>query len=82
MESEVERAKGRWLNGYDYEYEFAYCSECGRMQWTGWNTHAEAREMVVDFHKCFRFCPGCGARMTGGEYIEGEFREREATNEP
>jgi translation elongation factor EF-G len=62
----------------DYEYEFAYCSECRRMQWTGWDNHAEARKRVVDFHKDFRFCPGCGARMTGGEYIEGEFPERKA----
>lgn len=62
--------EGQWLNGDDYEYEFAYCSECGRMQWANWNTHAEAKEKVGEFHEDYKFCPGCGAKMTGGRYVE------------
>ena len=27
--------KGKWINGSGYEYEYAYCSECGRLQWAG-----------------------------------------------
>ena len=65
-----EEAKGQWLNGNEYEYEYAYCSECGRMQWAGWDSHSDAREKIGDFHKEYKFCPGCGAKMEGGCYVE------------
>ena len=35
-----------WINGDDYEYEFAYCSRCNRMEHAGWNTHAEAKDNI------------------------------------
>ena len=60
---------GTWLNGDDFEYEFAECSNCGRPQYAGWNSHAEAETMIGSFHANYRFCPGCGAEMTGGEYV-------------
>ena len=68
--------EGQWLNGDDYEYEFAYCSECGRMQWADWNSHAEAKEKVGEFHEDYKFCPGCGAKMTGGRYVEKKDKPR------
>ena len=58
-----------WLNGDDYEYEFAYCSNCFRMEYAGWYTHSEAQEKIPSFHEEYRYCPGCGAKMTGGSYI-------------
>jgi len=65
---------GKWLNGHDYEYEFAYCSECGHMQYTGWETHSQAKDNVADFHKKYRYCPNCGAKMDGGKYVERKHR--------
>ena len=62
--------KGRWKNGRGYEYEYAYCSECGRMQWAGWDTHKQAEENIESFADDYRFCPGCGAEMEGGEYVK------------
>lgn len=59
-----------WKNGTDYEYEFAYCSTCGHMQFANWNTHREAREMIKHYHETFHYCPECGAKMEGGTYIE------------
>ena len=64
------RTNGQWNNGTDYEYEFAYCSKCGRMVFAGWNSHAEAREKVVNFHETYKYCPGCGAKMEGGRYVK------------
>lgn len=61
---------GKWLNGHDYEYEFAYCSECGHMQYAGWETHGQAKEEIGKFYESYRYCPGCGAKMTGGAYVE------------
>ena len=61
---------GKWLNGKNYEYDFAYCSACGRMQWVGWNSHKEAEEKVENFAENYRYCPGCGAKMEGGEYVK------------
>ena len=66
----LSESKGRWLNGKDYEYEFAYCSKCGRMQWAGWDTHQQAKEKIGEFYKAFKFCPECGSEMEGGEYVE------------
>lgn len=66
----LSESKGRWLNGKDYEYEFAYCSKCGRMQWAGWDTHQQAKEKIGEFYKEFKFCPSCGNEMEGGEYVE------------
>ena len=62
--------KGKWENGTDYEYEFAYCSVCGRMQWAGWASHQDAKEKVGNFHEEYKFYPGCGAAMEGGCYVE------------
>ncbi len=62
--------KGRWKNGKNYEYEYAYCSECGRMQWAGWDTHKQAEDNIRSFADDYKFCPGCGAEMEGGEYVK------------
>lgn len=62
--------KGKWKNGTAYEYEYAYCSECGRMQWASWDTHKQARENIESFADEYRYCPGCGAEMEGGVYVE------------
>ena len=70
VEKALEDEDGVWQNGYDYEYEFAYCSKCGHMQYMGWESHDKARELVPTAHEEYRFCPHCGTRMTGGEYIE------------
>ena len=61
---------GKWMNGREYEYEYAYCSECGHMQWAGWDTHKQAEEKVGDFFKEYKFCPNCGSEMGEGEYVE------------
>ena len=66
----LSESKGRWLNGKDYEYAFAYCSKCGHMQWAGWDTHQQAKEKIGEFYKEFKFCPECGSEMEGGEYVE------------
>lgn len=62
--------KGKWKNGTKYEYEYAYCSECGRMQWAGWDTHKQAKENIESFAHYYKFCPGCGAEMEGGVYVQ------------
>ena len=62
--------KGKWENGTMYEYEYAYCSECGRMQWAGWDTHKQAEEEIESFASNYRYCPGCGAEMEGGVYVQ------------
>ena len=62
--------KGRWKNGKNYEYEYAYCSECGRMQWAGWDSHRQAEDNIKSFADDYRFCPGCGTEMKGGEYVK------------
>jgi NADH pyrophosphatase NudC (nudix superfamily) len=64
------RKTAMWKNGTDYEYEFAYCSACGHMQFADWNTHCEAREKIGHFHEQYHYCPACGAEMKGGTYIE------------
>lgn len=61
---------GKWMNGRNYEYEYAYCSECGRMQWADWDTHKQAEESIGSFADDYRFCPGCGAKMEGGVYVK------------
>lgn len=60
--------KGKWKNGREYEY--AYCSECGRMQWAGWDTHKQAEENIKSFACDYKYCPGCGAEMDGGVYVK------------
>ncbi len=62
--------KGKWKNGTLYEYEYAYCSECGRAQWAGWDTHKQAEEEIESFADNYRFCPGCGTEMEGGVYVK------------
>ena len=62
--------KGKWENGTKYEYEYAYCSECGRMQWAGWDTHKQAKENIESFARDYKFCPGCGTEMEGGVYVK------------
>lgn len=61
---------GKWMNGRKYEYEYAYCSACGRMQWADWNSHREAEDNIEDFADNYKFCPGCGAKMEGGVYVK------------
>jgi len=61
--------KGKWENGTMYEYEYAYCSECGHMQWAGWDSHREAEDNIEEFAHNYKFCPGCGAEMEGGVYV-------------
>ena len=63
-------SKGKWKNGTMYEYEYAYCSECGRMEWAGWDTHEQAKENIESFANDYKFCPGCGAEMEGGVYVK------------
>lgn len=70
----------QWLNGKNYEYEYAYCSECGRMQWAGWDTHRQAKEEIGKFYESYKYCPGCGAKMTGGTYVEKSTRGAERRN--
>ena len=62
--------KGKWENGTMYEHEYAYCSECGRMQWAGWDSHKEAENNIESFANDYKFCPGCGAEMGGGLYVK------------
>ena len=61
--------KGKWENGTMYEYEYAYCSECGRMQWAGLDSHKQADEEIESFARDYKFCPGCGSEMEGGVYV-------------
>lgn len=62
--------KCRWENGTTYEYEYAYCSECGHMQWAGWDSHREAEDNIEEFAHNYKFCPSCGAKMEGGVYVK------------
>ena len=66
----VRTDEGVWENGTGFEYEFAYCSVCGRMEFADFNSHADAKKKIKHFHEEYKFCPGCGAKMTGGRYIE------------
>ena len=61
---------GFWINGKNYEYEFAYCSRCGHMEHAGWDSHKEAREKIGEFYKEYQYCPNCGAKMEGGGYVD------------
>lgn len=62
--------RGKWKSGRGYEYEYAYCSACGRMQWADWNSHKEAEDNIEAFADNYKFCPGCGAKMEGGIYVK------------
>ena len=62
--------KGKWINGSGYEYEYAYCSECGRLQWAGWDSHKQAKENIETFACDYKYCPGCGVEMDGGVYVK------------
>jgi hypothetical protein len=59
------KAKGeaKWKLGAEYEY--AYCSHCGRQQWASWDSYREAIENIGEFHKEYKFCPNCGFEMKG-----------------
>ena len=46
-------------------YEFACCSSCGHLQYTGWDSRAEQSDKIGDFHELYKFCPNCGAQMKG-----------------
>ena len=67
---EAAMREGKWMNGRRYEYEYAYCSECGRMQFAGWDTHKQAEENIESFACDYKYCPGCGAKMNGGVYVK------------
>ena len=62
--------EGKWMNGRRFEYEYAYCSECGHMQFAGWDTHKQAEENIESFACDYKFCPCCGAKMNGGVYVK------------
>ena len=60
------------MNGNNYtpiahwksiEYEYATCSECGFMEYTGWDCTSEAKEKIKTFHETYKYCPGCGRKM-------------------
>jgi len=60
----------KWLPGCNEahwtlgdEYEYAYCSKCGRMEYADFESSTEAKENIGDFHKFHRYCSGCGAKM-------------------
>lgn len=54
--------EARWTtNG---GYEFAGCSNCGHLQYAGWDSRAEQAEKIGDFHELYKFCPNCGAQMS------------------
>lgn len=61
---------GKWVNGSEYEYEYAYCSVCGHMQFADWDSHRQAEEGVISFADNYKFCPSCGAKMEGGVYVK------------
>lgn len=61
---------GKWVNGSEYEYEYAYCSVCGYMQFADWDSHRQAEEGVISFADNYKFCPSCGAKMEGGVYVK------------
>ena len=79
LEKAVKRESGLWLNGDNYEYEFAYCSKCRHMEHAGWNTHAEAKVEVEDFYQVYKYCPNCGAQMIGGHYEESKRKRTNTT---
>ena len=56
-----EKYDAEWVRGG--EYEFAYCSRCGRMEFADWNTSKEADEKIGSFSKEYPYCPQCGAKM-------------------
>lgn len=71
----IASASAEWLNGDDYEYEFAYCSKCGHMEFADWDSHKEAKEKVGEYHVEHRYCSWCGAKMEGGRYVEKRRRK-------
>lgn len=40
------RGVGEWINGDEFDYEFAYRSACVRMEHAGWHTRKEATSEV------------------------------------
>lgn len=53
--------QAKWRLGC--EYEFAYCSNCGRQEYAGWNSTAESIDKISKFNESYRYCPWCGAKM-------------------
>lgn len=41
--------EGKWMNGRRFEYEYAYCPECGRMKFAGLDTHKQAEKNIESF---------------------------------
>lgn len=60
-EKDNNTVQARWILGC--EYEFAYCSKCGRQEFAGWNSTYESINKIGEFSKDYRYCPWCGARM-------------------
>jgi hypothetical protein len=58
-----QKYEAKWKLGAEYEY--AYCSHCGRQQWASWDSYREAIENIGEFHKEYKFCPNCGFEMKG-----------------
>lgn len=46
------------------EYESATCSECGGMQYMGWDSTKEAKEKIKTLHETYKYCPFCGVKMS------------------
>lgn len=60
-ETETNTVQAKWRLGC--EYEFAYCSNCGRQEYAGWNSTSESIEKIGKFKESYRYCPWCGAKM-------------------
>ena len=44
------------------EYEYAFCSVCGKSVWMGFDTTEQARNSWDEEH-LYAYCPHCGTKM-------------------